>query len=152
MKIHTMSCILRGIIGALFLPMLFLCCFYFPYGFYLSLTGEISLDIFQIVLIAIVYLIAVPYVLILLKSNQVLYYFQKEIYFNDKIIDYFRKISYNFGIIIILYLIAIPFLYVIADREDAPGMLLLALVGFGIIFIFHMIFAILHHIFKKLDH
>lgn len=138
MNIKFLTNILRGVFASMILPIIFICMFYFPYQVFHWINGDISMDYIEIILMVMVYLMAVPYTIIIVKANLLLNYFHKEQYVNDHTISLFKQTRDLFLILSGLVIVALPFLYVLADRQDAPGILFLALVGLGLIFVFYL--------------
>lgn len=150
MNIKSLTNILRGVFASMILPIIFICVFYLPYQVFHWINGDISMDYIEIILMIMVCFMAVPYTIIIVKANLLLNYFYKEQYVNDHTILLLKQTRDLFLILSGLVIVTLPFLYVLADRQDAPGILFLALVGLGLIFVFYLTFAIFHLVFKSL--
>ncbi len=112
---------LKVVVFLLAFPVLALCIFWVP-GFvnylpYLILIG--------------VYTTAISYCFALYQTLKLLSYIDKNKAFSELSVKALKNIKYCANTISIIYAVLIPFLFPIADVDDAPG-----LVGFPIIIIF----------------
>ena len=81
-------------------------------------------------ILIIMYVTAIPFFFALYQTLKLLGYIDKNIAFSEKSIKALRNIKYCAITISVLYVVGMPFLVSVADKDDAPG-----LVGFGLIFI-----------------
>ncbi|WP_352418224.1 DUF2975 domain-containing protein [Proteiniborus sp.] len=112
---------LKTVVILIGIPILVLCIFWLPsfagYFHYLVLIG--------------VYATAISFFFALYQALKLLSYIDKNIAFSELSVKALKYIKYCAITISIIYVGLIPFLYPIAEVDDAPG-----LVGFPIIFIF----------------
>jgi len=73
---------------------------------------------------------AIPFFFALYQTLKLLGYIDKNIAFSELSIRALKNIKYSAITISILYVVGMPFLFSVADKDDAPGV-----VGFGLIFI-----------------
>ena len=81
-------------------------------------------------ILIIMYVTAIPFFFALYQTLKLLRYIDKNIAFSELSIKALRNIKYCAITISVLYVVGMPFLVSIADKDDAPGA-----VGFGLIFI-----------------
>ncbi|MBI5004487.1 DUF2975 domain-containing protein [Candidatus Kaiserbacteria bacterium] len=112
---------LKTVIYCLGLAVLFLC---------IILVGVISvgnagihLPVMLVILAA-----AVPFFYALYQGVQLLNYIDKNIAFSDRSVRAIRNIKYCAFTISVLYAAAMPYIIHIADKDDAPGVVLIGLV------------------------
>lgn len=91
-----------------------------PVSVYLQYPGLIAL-----------YAAAIPFLLALYQALKLLININKDKAFSELSVKNLNKIKYCEITISILYMISLPLLYLMADKDDAPGILL-----FGLIVIF----------------
>ncbi|OPJ63015.1 DUF2975 domain-containing protein [Clostridium oryzae] len=103
------------------IPVLALCLFWLP-GFINYLPHPILIS---------VYVTAITFFFALYQALKLLSYIDKNKAFSELSIKALKYIKYCAIIIIIIYAVLIPFVFPIADADDAPG-----LVGLPIIFVF----------------
>ncbi|OGO77664.1 MAG: hypothetical protein A2Y23_13480 [Clostridiales bacterium GWB2_37_7] len=93
-----------------------------------------------------VYATAIAFFFALYQALRLLSYIDKSKAFSELSVNALKNIKYSAITISILYAGLIPFLFPIADADDAPG-----LVGFPIIFIFaSMVIAVFAAVLQKL--
>jgi|GEM_PF-65459 hypothetical protein len=82
-------------------------------------------------ILIILWLTAIPFFLALYQAIKLLGYIDRNIAFSELSLQALKKIKYFAITISAIYVAGMPFLFYVADQDDAPGA-----VGFGIIFIF----------------
>jgi len=104
----------------------------------ISFTSEVAKaggGLFFPILI-IIYVTAIPFFFALHQTLRLLSYIDKNIAFSELSVKSLGNIKHCAIAISILYIVGMPFLFFVADKDDAPG-----LVGFGIFFILASIVA-----------
>ena|SRR3989338_1043426 len=97
-------------------------------------------------ILIIMYVTAIPFFFALLEALKLLRYIDKNMAFSELSIKAFRKIKYCATTISVLYVAGMPFLFSVADKDDAPGV-----VGFGLIFILaSIVVAVFAAVLQKL--
>ncbi|MDF2840714.1 MAG: hypothetical protein K0Q99_1486 [Clostridia bacterium] len=125
-----MAVILIGI------PVLALCIFWLP-GFVNYLPYPIIIG---------VYATAVSFYFALYQALKLLSYIDRNKAFSDLSVDALKNIKYSAVAISAIYAVLVPFLFPIADADDAPG-----LIGFPLIIIFgSMVIAVFAAVLEKL--
>lgn len=77
------------------------------------------------------YLSAIPFFVALYQAFRLLSYIDKNTAFSNLSVVALKKIKYCAASISILYGLCMPFLYMIAEKDDAPGIIV-----FGLVFVF----------------
>ena len=81
-------------------------------------------------ILIIMYVTAIPFFFALYQTLKLLGYIDKNIAFSELSVKALRSIEYCAIAISLLYVVGMPLLFYVADKDDAPGA-----VGFGLIFI-----------------
>ena len=81
-------------------------------------------------ILIIMYVTSIPFFFALYQAIKLLSYINKNIAFSELSLKALRNIKYCAIAISALYVVGMPFLVFVADKDDAPGA-----VGFGLIFI-----------------
>ncbi|MFC4321230.1 DUF2975 domain-containing protein [Litchfieldia salsa] len=131
------------------IPVLALCLFLLP-----QITEEaneaaargsdLAFAIYAILMV--MYVSAVPFYFALYQSFNLLSYIDKNQAFSDLSVTALKKIKNCALIISGLYVVAIPFVYVLAEVDDAPGLIL---VGMAMIFA-PMVIAVFAAVLQRL--
>lgn len=74
------------------------------------------------------YATAIPFFIALYQGLKLLNYIDKNIAFSELSVKSLQKIKYCAVVITLLYLAGMPYIYYAADRDDAPGVILLGAV------------------------
>jgi MFS superfamily sulfate permease-like transporter len=118
------------------IPVLALCIFWLP-GFINYLPYPILIG---------VYATAISFFFALYQALKLLSYIDKNKAFSELSINALKNIKYSAITISTIYAVLIPFLFPIADADDAPG-----LIGFPIIIVFaSMVIAVFAAVLQKL--
>lgn len=115
---------LRGVVILIGVIVLTLCVLTAP----ALIKGQ--LDEYAPVLVGL-YVSAIPFYFALYQSFQLLNYIDSNQAFSDLAVTALGKIKYSALFISVLYTIGSPYLFVVADRDDAPGVF-----GIGLVLIF----------------
>jgi hypothetical protein len=113
---------LKAAIVLLGLIVLALCIFALPTGISSDQTGY-----YRPILIGM-YLPAIPFFFALLQAMKFLGYIDKNKAFSQDSVSTLKKIKYSALIISGLYALGMPYIYMAADRDDAPGVVLIGLI------------------------
>lgn len=124
MKLRS-TIILRGVVILLGLIVLGLCIYLLPAGILTDVTGY-----YRPLLIGL-YVPAVPFFFALYQAWKLLNYIDNNKAFSEKSVVALKKIKLAAIIITALYSAGMPYIFYVADKDDAPGV---AAVGFVIIF------------------
>ena len=113
------------LIGA---PVLALCIFGLPW--IAADTTESGLDIAYFVygIIIVMYLSAVPFFVSLFQTFRLLSLIDKNNAFSELSVRALRNIKFSAIIISGLYLVSMPFFYLIGEIDDAPGIIIIGMV------------------------
>lgn len=74
---------------------------------------------------------AIPFFYALLQGLRLLSYIDKNTAFSEQSVLAIKKLKYSAGIISAFYALAMPFIAYVAEKDDAPGVILIALVCIG---------------------
>jgi len=137
---------LKIVLALLALPVLVLSLTWLPWQAILaSETGPIP-DYALILILFFLYTTAVPFLFALLQTWKILSYIDKGTAFSELSVKAIKLIKYCALLILSLYAIALPFLFYIAQQDDAPGIFALGLiVAFACIIV-----AVFAGVFQKL--
>lgn len=113
---------LRGVVILIGLIVLALCIFALPAGIMSDQTGMYK------PILASLYVPAIPFFYALYQALRLLDNIDNNQAFSEKSVDAFRRIKYCAGIISGIFALGSPYVYYVADRDDAPGVVAIALV------------------------
>ena len=116
---------LRIVISLIALVVLALCIFALPQGIRSDEAGA-----YRPILIGM-YLPAIPFFIALYQAMKLLVYIDKNKVFSSVSVKALKNIKYCSFIISSLYILGMPYIFYVADKDDAPGV---ALIGFVFIF------------------
>lgn len=136
---------LRIVIYILGLMGLGLCIVWFP-AFAIR-TFKTNLNLFCIASIWIITVI--PFWNALYQALKILRYIDTEQAFSMLSVNALKNIKSSAWVISGLYVIGLPFLYVYADREDAPGIILIAVFFLLVAFVVGVFAAVLQKVFQN---
>lgn len=108
------------------IPVLALCLFGLP-----SLASEAFIhypDYWVYPVMIGMYATAIPYYIALYQAFKLLSYIDKNIAFSELSVKALKTIKYCAISISILYALNMPFFYLVGEKDDAPGLILLGLV------------------------
>ncbi|MGV2939217.1 DUF2975 domain-containing protein [Mesobacillus sp. LC4] len=116
------------------LPVLALCMFLLPQiaseaNDAAARGSDLAFAVYAILMV--LYVSAVPFYFALYQSFNLLTYIDKNQAFSDLSVIALKKIKNSAIIISGLFVVALPFVYVLAEVDDAPGLIL---IGMGMIF------------------
>lgn len=116
------------------LPVLALCLFLLPQiaseaNEALARGSDLAMAVYAILMV--LYVSAVPFYFALYQSFNLLTYIDKNEAFSDLSVIALKKIKNSAIIISGMYVVALPFVYALAEADDAPGLIL---IGMGMIF------------------
>ncbi|GLO64687.1 MULTISPECIES: DUF2975 domain-containing protein [Oceanobacillus] len=130
------------------LPVLALCIFLIPEV--ISIT-ERNGEFFYLLPLFIIYLYftAIPFYYALLHAYKLLQYIDQNKAFSERSIKSLKIIRYCATIISVMYVISLPIFYIIAEMDDAPGLLVIGLVITFSSLIIAVFAAVLQKLFKN---
>ena len=79
-------------------------------------------------ILIVMYLTVIPFFIALYKAFKLLNYIDRDIAFSELSIKALKNIKYCAVTISVLYAAIMPFIYLLADIDDAPGAILIGLV------------------------
>jgi DMSO reductase anchor subunit len=116
---------LKAVIFLMALPILAGCIFVVPP------LSTIAADInpfLQYLFLIIVYATAIVYFVALYQTLKILSYIDQNIAFSELSVKTLKNIKYCALIILSLYVLCMPIIYLMADLDDAPGLILIVMV------------------------
>lgn len=116
---------LKFVVSLIGVVVLGLCIFVLPAGIATDQTGD-----YRNILLGL-YIPAIPFFFALYQAIQLLNYIDENKAFTDLSIKALKNIKYCAMIISILFAAGMPYIYYVADKDDAPGV-----VAIGLIIIF----------------
>lgn len=108
------------------LPVLAFCLFGLPWLVKNPANPEYANMLYPIVII--MYVSAIPYFIALYQASRLLSYIDKNQAFSSISVRALTKIKYCAISISILYMVGLPFFFLVGDKDDAPGVVLIGLV------------------------
>lgn len=100
-------------------------------------------------LLIFLYLSAIPYFWALFQAYKLLTYIDKSEAFSELSVRALGWIKYCGAAISILYAASEPFLYLIAERDDAPGLILMGMIIIFASFVIAVFAAVLQKLLKN---
>lgn len=79
-------------------------------------------------MVAVLYLSAIPYFIALFQTTKLLSYIDQQLAFSDLSVEALKIIKRCAMAISVLFIVDLPFLFRIADIDDAPGIMLFSLI------------------------
>lgn len=153
MKERGSTLFLRTAVILLGIPVLALCIYLLPDIFRLAFeqfqTGGTTLASIVLGLLSIMYVSAAPFYFALYQALKLLKYIDKEEAFSEKSLVALNKIKFCALIISLLYMVALPFIYIIAQWDDAPGLIVIGLVIVGASLVISVFAALLQRLLQK---
>ncbi|MEH7381212.1 DUF2975 domain-containing protein [Bacillus sp. JJ1533] len=146
---RSSTLILKIAVFVMGIPVLALCLFLLPriadiaFG---EAGGGATLGYMVLGILTLMYVSAIPYYVALYQAFKLLTYIDKNIAFSDLSVSALKKIRNCAITISCLYLAALPFIFVIAQWDDAPGLVLIGMVVVGA----SMVIAVFAAVLKKL--
>lgn len=131
------------------IPVLALCIFLVPE--IASFAAELYPDkayIKYLVLIDL-YATAIPFYFALYQAFKLLSYIDKNKAFSELSVSALKKIKYCAFSISILYVVGMPLFYLIAEMDDAPGIILIGMVMIFASFVIAVFAAVLQKLLKE---
>lgn len=126
--------LLRLTLILLALPVLIGILFLFPkiiFGAFQHLSEGPVIALAVLGIITIVYLTTLPFFGTLFQTNKLLGFIENEEAFSMKAVHALKKIKRFAFSISALYLVSLPLFYILAEWDDAPGLILVGLVFVG---------------------
>nr|WP_255437484.1 DUF2975 domain-containing protein [Thalassobacillus sp. CUG 92003] len=95
------------------------------------------------------YVAAIPFFMALYQALRLLHYIDKDTAFSDSSVKALRLIKLCAGTISVVYVGAMPFFYLLAEKDDAPGVILIGLVFIFASIVIGVFAAILQKLLKN---
>ncbi|KYG91777.1 hypothetical protein A0U40_02220 [[Bacillus] sp. KCTC 13219] len=97
-------------------------------------------------IVALLYGTAVAYFLALYQALKLLNYINHNVAFTSASVTALKKIKWNAFTITFLYVISMPLLYMIAEYDDAPGIIIIGVVLGGAALVIGVFATLLQHL------
>lgn len=134
------------------IPILALCTFLLPQIAYKAIAEAIDGSALAYVVIGtlvIMYISAIPFYIALYQAFKLLNYIDKNQAFSKFSVKSLRKIKKCALTISCLYVAALPLIYVIAEWDDAPGLILIGMVIAGASLVIAVFAAVLLRLLRE---
>lgn len=92
---------------------------------------------------------AIPFFIALYQALKLLNFIDKDKAFSELSVIALKKIKYCAFIISAMYALGMPYIYNVADRDDAPGVVAIALVIIGASFVIAVFAAVLQKLVRN---
>ncbi|WP_079508687.1 DUF2975 domain-containing protein [Mesobacillus jeotgali] len=119
---------LKIVVFLLAVPVLGACFILLPWLIRDTLQSNWEFANFLFPIIGVMYASAVPYFIALYQAYLLLGYIDKNKAFSEWSVKALRNIKFCAVTISILYLVSMPFFFLIGEKDDAPGMILIGMV------------------------
>lgn len=100
-------------------------------------------------IVAGMYVSAIPFLFALFQAFKILTYIDKNKAFSDLSVLSLKKIKYCAFTISAVYVAILPFIYTLADKDDAPGVMLIGLVIIFASLVIAFFAAVLQRLLKE---
>lgn len=134
---------LKAVVIFIGISVLALCIFVLPSGIFSDETGY-----YRPILIGL-YIPAIPFFFALYQALRLLRYIDKSMAFSEISVKALRYIKYCALTISGLFTLGLPYIYSAADRDDAPGVLAIALIIVGASFVIATFAAVLQKLVES---
>ena len=134
---------LKGVIVLMGLAVLGICTFALP-----RIIGPIDMDGYDPILLGM-YITAVPFFIALYQAFLLLSYIDKNNAFSEGSVKVLKYIKYCAIAISGFYLLGMPYIFNVADKDDAPGVVAIGLVIIFASFVIAVFAAVLQKILKN---
>lgn len=137
---------LRLSVSLIGIPVLVLCVL----GLYKIVSDPIN-PVYAYILypiIVVIYLTAIPFFTALYQTFKLLSYIDKNNAFSELSVKALNNIKYCAIAICTLYVIAMPFVYLLAKKDDAPGFIIIAMVPVFASMVIAVFTAVLQRLLK----
>ncbi len=130
------------------LPVLGLCIFGLPV---IMEAAEYQQELtnFLYPVIIVMYVAAMPFFVALYQALRLLNYIDKNKAFSELSVRVLRNIKYCAFIISVLYMVGMPFFYLIGEIDDAPGVILIGLILIFAPIVIAVFAAVLENLLKE---
>jgi hypothetical protein len=108
------------------LPVLALCIYGIPWLVKNPVNPDYTHILYPIV--AGLYLSSIPFYIALYQAYKLLCYIDGNMAFSQTSVDALKNIKYCATVVSTLYVVMMPFVYLVADKDDAPGLILFGMV------------------------
>ncbi|WP_164669745.1 DUF2975 domain-containing protein [Virgibacillus doumboii] len=134
------------------IPVLALCIFLLPQIAFEAFEqvgkgSELAYVVFGILIV--MYAAAIPFYFALYQALRLLSYIDKNQAFSNISVTALKKIKYCAITISGLYVVGLPFVYMIAEWDDAPGLILIGMVIIGASMVIAVFAAVLQRLLKE---
>ncbi|EKQ54231.1 MULTISPECIES: DUF2975 domain-containing protein [unclassified Clostridium] len=96
-----------------------------------------------------IYASAIPFFIALYQALRLLNYIDKNIAFSILSVKTLKNIKYCAVVICTLYVVIIPFVYVVAEKDDAPGLIIIGLAPIFASLVIAVFAAVLQRLLKE---
>lgn len=108
-------------------PAMFLCLYYFPSLFIKGVDLSSPYAPYMLVIIISVYFISVPYTYAFYITFRLLCLIESREFFTEQSTNYLTRIKKLAYLVAVFFTVDLPFIYIVADMDDAPGLVMIGL-------------------------
>ena len=139
--------ILKVVVIIIGLPVLVLCIAGLPW----LVNNPVKPDYAHILYPIIIglYLSSIPFFIALFKAYRLLSYIDKNISFSELSVGALKNIKFCAIAISVLYLVMMPFIYFLAEKDDAPGLIIIGMVPLFASMVIAVFSAVLQKLLKS---
>ncbi|WP_085992204.1 DUF2975 domain-containing protein [Oceanobacillus senegalensis] len=134
------------------IPVLALCIFGLPQlvkvAFSHTANGD-TLGYIVLSILIVMYIATIPFYMALYQTLKLLNYIEKDQAFSQISVIALKKIKNGAKIISGLYVVILPLVYIVAEWDDAPGLLLIGMIIIGTSFAVAVFASVLQRLLQK---
>lgn len=135
---------LRAAVATMGLVVLAICVFLLPFG----ITSD-ETSYYYVPILWGLYVPAVPFFFALFQTVRLIGYIDKNTAFSNASIAALKRIKYCANVIALMFIAGLPYLYDVANRDDAPGVLVLALIIIAASAVIAVFASVLQHLLQS---
>lgn len=139
---------LRGVVLIIGLAALAVCIFALPYLIGQELKGDFDYGFIFVGM----YVSAVPFFFALYQALRLLDYIDRNQAFSQRAVDALKRIKHGAFTISALYALGMPYIFYLADKDDAPGVAAVGFVIVGASFVIATAAAVFQRLFQNAVH
>lgn len=143
---------LKVAVIALGIPVLALCIFVLPRFFATAADHAAQGDTLGFIflgILVVMYITVIPFFFALYQTLKLLGFIEKDQAFSHLSVTALKKIKNSAKVISILYLVILPLVYIVAEWDDAPGLILVGMVMIGAPFAIAVFASVLQRLLQS---
>lgn len=143
---------LKIIVIGMGIPVLALCTYIIPMNVntvFEHVAKQETLGYIVLIILIIIYITAIPFYMVLYQTVKLLTYIEKDQAFSQISVKALITIKNCCKIISGLYVLVLPLVYIVAEWDDAPGLILIGIIIVGASFALAVFASVLQRLLQK---